>query len=189
MFLMHKSKALFAILLFAFVLNVSLADSVRANDAARVKKLEVSSTAFSAGKIIPKQYTGDGKDVSPPLKWTAGPKGTQCYAISVEDPDAPRGTWWHWIIANIPSNVTQLNEGASRGKVAIFGSVEGINDFDKLGYNGPMPPKGQNHRYYFKVLALSSPLKLRWGCTKEQYAAATKGNIIGQGELIGTYAH
>jgi Raf kinase inhibitor-like YbhB/YbcL family protein len=190
MFDLRKRKSVTVSICIALPLCVSIASiGAMAKENDKVKALSVSSTAFGAGKVIPKQYTGDGKDVSPPLKWTAGPKGTTGYAISVEDPDAPKGTWWHWIIANIPSNVTQLNEGASRGKLAIPGSVEGKNDFDKLGYNGPMPPKGQNHHYHFKVVALSSPLKLRWGCTKEQYEAALKGNIIGQGELIGTYTH
>lgn len=151
-------------------------------------KLSVSSTVFNTGQAIPKQYTGEGKDVSPPLKWTAGPKGTQCYAISVEDPDAPRGTWWHWIIANIPSKITELPEGASQGKSVPSGSIEGINDFKKAGYNGPLPPKGQNHHYHFKVVALNSPVKLNPGCSKEQYEEAIKGHITAQGELVGTYA-
>lgn len=151
--------------------------------------LTVTSTAFGAGKIIPKQYTGDGKDVSPPLKWTAGPNGTKCYALSVEDPDAPGGTWWHWTISNIPPSVTQLSEGASKGKALPKGSIEGKNDFEQLGYNGPMPPKGQNHHYHFKVVALSDQLKLSPGCSKQQYETAIKGHILAQGELIGTYSH
>lgn len=155
--------------------------------AAETKSLTVSSTAFGAGKVIPKQYTGEGKDVSPPLKWTAGPKGTKCYALSVEDPDAPGGTWWHWIAANIPAGVTQLSEGASK-RTMPKGVIEGKNDFEKRGYNGPMPPRGQNHRYRFKVVALSDTVKLDAGCTKEQYEAAIKGHITGQGELVGTYA-
>ena len=169
--------------IFSLLLNIA----ALAKDEVRPAALNVSSTAFSAGKAIPKQYTGDGKDVSPPLKWTAGPKGTKCYALSVEDPDAPRGTWWHWILANIPANVTELKEGASKGKTTQ--GIEGKNDFDKLGYNGPMPPRGQNHHYHFKVVALNDQLKLSPGCTKEQYEAAIKGHITGQGVLVGTYAH
>lgn len=169
------------------VFSFSLSIAATAKDEAAPAPLNVSSTAFSAGKVIPKQYTGDGKDVSPPLQWSAGPKGTKCYALSVEDPDAPRGTWWHWILANIPVNITHLKEGASKGKPGP--GVEGKNDFDNLGYNGPMPPKGQNHHYHFKVVALSDQLKLSPGCTKEQYEAAIKGHITGQGELVGTYAH
>lgn len=165
------------------------AESSAANELKKPKSLTVSSTAFGAGSAIPKQYTGDGKDLSPQLKWTAGPAGTKCYALSVEDPDAPGGTWWHWILVNIPSNVTQLSEGASRSKALPVGCAEGKNDFDKPGYNGPMPPKGQNHHYHFKVVALNDNLKLRQGCTKEQYEAAIKGHITGQGELIGTYSH
>lgn len=151
------------------------------------KTLSVSSTAFGAGRMIPKQYTGEGKDVSPPLKWTAGPAGTKCYALSVEDPDAPGGTWWHWTVGNLPANLTQLSEGASK-QAMPKGTIEGTNDFGKRGYNGPMPPKGQNHHYHFKVVALNTMVKLNAGCSKEQYEAAIKGHITGQGELIGTYA-
>lgn len=161
--------------------------SIPAAFASETKSLSVTSTAFGAGKVIPKQYTGEGKDVSPPLKWTAGPKGTKCYAISVEDPDAPRGTWWHWVAANIPATVTQLAEGASQ-RAMPKGAIEGTNDFEKRGYNGPMPPRGQNHRYRFKVVALSDMVKLDAGCTKDQYEAAIKGHITGQGEVVGTYA-
>jgi Raf kinase inhibitor-like YbhB/YbcL family protein len=158
-------------------------------DVKQTKVLTVTSTAFGAERIIPKRYTGDGKDVSPPLKWSAGPSGTKCYALSVEDPDAPGGTWWHWTLSNIPPSVTQLSEGASKSKALPKGSIEGKNDFEQLGYNGPMPPKGQNHHYHFKVVALSDELKLSRGCSKQQYETAIKGHILAQGELIGTYSH
>jgi len=155
--------------------------------AAEPAALKITSTAFGAGKVIPKQYTGEGQDVSPALNWTAGPEGTTCYALSVEDPDAPRGTWWHWTVINIPAGTTRLYESASK-KNMPKGSLEGTNDFGKIGYNGPMPPKGQNHRYRFKVVALSQPLKLNSSFTKEQYEAAIRGHITGQGELVGTYS-
>jgi len=184
---LHNEKPLI-VLSICISLTLSFSHAGQAKDAQGSKALSVSSTAFNTGQVIPKQYTGEGKDASPPLKWTAGPKGTKCYALSVEDPDAPRGTWWHWIIANIPGNVTELAEGASKEKSIPKGSVEGTNDFKKLGYNGPLPPKGQNHHYHFKVVALTDKLKLSPGCTKEQYEAAIKGHITGQGELIGTYA-
>jgi Raf kinase inhibitor-like YbhB/YbcL family protein len=169
------------------VASLFLCCSSQSSLATDSQTLSVTSTAFGAGKTIPKQYTGEGKDVSPPLKWTAGPKNTKSFALSVEDPDAPRGTWWHWTVANIPANVTQLSEGASR-KTMPKGAVEGTNDFGERGYNGPMPPKGQNHRYRFKIVALNKMVKLDSGCTKEQYEAAIKGHITGQGELVGTYA-
>lgn len=152
-------------------------------------RININSTAFGANKTIPKLFTGDGKDISPQLQWTAGPAGTKSYALSVEDPDAPGGTWWHWILINIPASVTQLSEAASRSKNLPAGSFEGKNDFEKLGYNGPMPPKGQNHHYQFKVVALDAKLTLSPGCTKQQYESAIKGHIIGQGYLIGTYSH
>ena len=162
---------------------------ISADGKEQIAKLTVSSTAFSANKAIPKQYTGDGKDVSPQLKWSPGPSGTKYYALSVEDPDAPGGTWWHWILFNIPANVTQLNEAVSKSKAIPAGAGEGKNDFDKIGYNGPMSPKGQNHHYHFKVVALSNKLNLNPGCSKQQYEAAIKGHITGQGDLIGTYSH
>lgn len=155
----------------------------------RSEPIAVTSTAFSANEIIPKPYTGDGKDISPQLKWTAGPAATKFYALSVEDPDAPGGTWWHWMLVNIPANVTQLREAAGKTKALPPGAVEGKNDFEKLGYNGPMPPRGQKHHYHFKIIALNDRLKLNSGYTKQQYEAAIKGHITGQGELIGTYSH
>src|SRR5262245_35978404 len=104
--------------------------------------LTVTSSAFAAGSVIPKPYTGDGKDVSPPLQWTAGPSGTQSYAVICEDPDAPRGLWVHWVLYNLPEAATALPEGLPKTATLADGSVQGKNDWGKLGYGGPAPPRG-----------------------------------------------
>ncbi len=125
--------------------------------------MTVSSSAWDAGGGIPRKYTGEGDDVSPPIAWSGVPTETSEIAILCDDPDAPRPKpWVHWVIAGIPSDRTSLREGES----AQF--VEGRNDFGNLGYGGPMPPPGHGvHHYHFRVFALRKPLGLSKGVTKE----------------------
>jgi Raf kinase inhibitor-like YbhB/YbcL family protein len=146
--------------------------------------MQVTSTAFREGDTIPKQYTGEGKDVSPPLKWTGAPQGVKSFALICDDPDAPRGTWVHWVVVNLPPETEELAEGVS----LPAGAKAGKNDFGKNRYNGPLPPPGKPHRYFFKVYALDTPLDLKEGATKQQVEAAMKGHILAKGELMGKYA-
>src|SRR5205807_3625539 len=129
-------------------------------------KLQLSSTAFEEGQPIPKRFTGDGDDVSPPLAWTEPPGDTKTYALLCDDPDAPRGTWVHWVLFNLPADATSLPEGVPATKTLPSGAKHGANDFKKPGYGGPSPPPGKPHRYYFKLYALDAPLKLAEGATK-----------------------
>lgn len=159
--------------------------------AAQVSKANspsVSSTAFGAGKRIPQKYTGDGADLSPPLSWSAPPAGTKSFALSCEDPDAPRGTWWHWIIVNIPPGARSLAENIAKTEKLKDGSRQGKNDFGKTGYNGPSPPPGATHHYHFKLVALDKMLDVSQGFGKREYAQAIKGHVLGEGELTGTYS-
>src|SRR5262245_50894443 len=110
--------------------------------------LTVTSTAFREGQPIPKQHTGDGKDVSPPLQWSAVPEGTKGLALVCEDPDAPRGTWTHWVLFNLPATTQGLPEGVPAQETVLGGARQGKNDFGKLGYGGPAPPRGKPHRYF-----------------------------------------
>ncbi len=176
-----------ALLAAGFVGLVSCAFNMPVQSASS-PNLKVTSTAFGDGKAIPKKYTGDDKDVSPALQWSAPPAGTKSIAISCEDPDAPVGIWWHWIIYNIPPDVKSLKEGIEKTETLANGASQGTNDFKKVGYNGPAPPPGAMHHYHFKVVALDTKLLLKPGCTKTEFAGALRGHVLGSGELTGTYS-
>lgn len=153
----------------------------------QVMELKVSSTAFSEGGMIPSQYTCDGADKSPPLAWSKGPEGTKSYALISDDPDAPVGTWVHWVMYNVPLSVTSLSENVPKKAKLDDGSLQGTNDFRKHGYGGPCPPGG-THRYYFKIYALDAKLSPDAGLTKKQLLKAMEGHILAQGQLMGRYS-
>jgi Raf kinase inhibitor-like YbhB/YbcL family protein len=148
--------------------------------------LKISSPAFEHGQGIPVPYTGDGADHSPPLVWEAPPPGTRSLVLLVEDPDAPRGTWVHWVLFNLPPDALGLDEGVRAGTLPT-GAVQGRNDFGKLGYGGPAPPAGKPHRYFFRLYALDTTLSLPSGSSHAQVTAAMHGHVLAQGELMGTY--
>lgn len=149
--------------------------------------LELSSSAFRQGETIPKPLTGDGKDASPPLRWVAPPQGTKSLALICDDPDAPRGTFVHWVLFNLPADTRALPEALPADEVLADGAKQGKNDFSKIGYLGPAPPPGKPHRYFFKLYALDAPLELPAGITKDQLVAAMKGHILAEGQLMGLY--
>jgi len=151
--------------------------------------IELTSTAFRAGEAIPRAYTGDGRDVSPPLKWAEPPPGTESFALICEDPDAPRKTWVHWVLFNLSPEMRELAEGLPRQKVLPDGAAQGKNDFDKIGYGGPAPPRGKPHRYFFKLYALNTRLELPPGATRDQVLGALRGHVLAEGQLMGTYSH
>ena len=143
----------------------------------------LSSAVFAAGAKIPTKYTCAGEDISPPLAWNDQPQGTQSLALIMDDPDAPAGTWDHWLLVNLPANLRNLPEQAG----APAGSVDGKNSWGRTGYGGPCPPRG-THRYFFKLYALDTKLDLPTGTTKSQLLRAMEGHILAQAELIGTYS-
>jgi Raf kinase inhibitor-like YbhB/YbcL family protein len=147
----------------------------------------ISSTAFTNGGDIPKKFTCDGADVSPPLSWTDAPAKTGAFAIIADDPDAPAGIWTHWLIYDLPANRTELEENVIKADRLPNGSHQGRNDFRKLGYGGPCPPAGTPHRYVFKIYALDSKLNLAPGSTKQELEQAMQGHVLAKGELIGKY--
>jgi Raf kinase inhibitor-like YbhB/YbcL family protein len=149
--------------------------------------IEVTSTAFQQGKPIPKQHTGDGTDRSPPLRWSEPPAETKSIALICDDPDAPRGTWVHWVLFNLPPQTRELAEGVPTTASLPSGAKQGKNDFGNLGYGGPAPPKGKPHRYFFKLYALAATQDLAPGATKAQLEDAMKGHILAEGQLMGTY--
>ena len=152
-----------------------------------MKQISILSDAFENGSSIPVEHTCDGDDRSPPLSWEGLPEGTRSIALIVDDPDAPGGTWVHWVIYNIPADSTGLLRGVPKNKSLDDGSLQGKNDFGKIGYNGPCPPPGKPHRYFFRVYALETVLDLKSGASKSQVEAAMSGHILAQGEMIAKY--
>jgi len=147
---------------------------------------DLSSPAFGAGQPIPRVYTCEGGLQSPPLAWGEPPTGTQSFALIVDDPDAPMGTYVHWVLYNIPASARQLPAGVPAGAELPDGSRQGKGSNGKTSYFGPCPPSG-THRYFFKLYALDGVLNLEAGATKAQLLAAMKKHILGQAELMGTY--
>ena len=151
-----------------------------------MQTITIESSAFGEGGMIPVQYTCDGKNVSPPLRWSEPPEGTGSFALISDDPDAPAGTWVHWVVYNIPPGVRELPENIPSTEKLPDSTVQGTTDFWSIGYGGPCPPSG-THRYYFKIYALDAMLNLRHGATKQQLLAAMEGHIRARGELMGRY--
>ena len=152
--------------------------------------LTITSRAFAAGGAIPATYTCDGKDVSPPLAWTGAPEGTRSFALIVDDPDAPdpaapRLTWVHWVLYDLPATTNSLPE-ALRSDALPAGTREGVNDWGRTGYGGPCPPVGR-HRYFHKLYALDSVLSHLKRPSKAALERAMQGHILAQAELVGTY--
>lgn len=148
--------------------------------------LALYSPAFPHGQAIPSRYSCDGEDLSPPLSWTGVPPTTETFALIMDDPDAPKGTWIHWVLYNIPAKQVGLPEGQPREATLPDGSIQGGNSWSRLGYGGPCPPSG-THRYYFKLYALDVKVTLPPGATKDQLLAAMKGHIVAETSLMGTY--
>jgi Raf kinase inhibitor-like YbhB/YbcL family protein len=149
--------------------------------------IELTSTAFQSGATIPKQYTGDGADRSPPLLWSEPPAGTKSLALICDDPDAPRGTWVHWVLFDLPAKTRELEEGVPTTETLGNGAKQGTTDFGNVGYGGPAPPKGKPHRYFFKLYALDVAVDLPPGATKARLLEAMKGHILAEGRLVGKY--
>jgi len=150
--------------------------------------LTLTSSSFPRGGDIAGKFTCDGEDVSPQLAWNDVPAGTQSFALLADDPDAPVGNWNHWVLWNVPATARSLAEGVSKTGKLPDGSEQGMNDFHMIGYNGPCPPPGKPHRYYFKLFALDTKLALNIGARKADLEAAMKGHIRAQSEWMGRYA-
>ena len=149
-------------------------------------EIKITSSAFAEGGMIPSKYTCDGADVSPPLQWDAVPEGTKSIALISDDPDAPMGTWVHWILFNLPAQTRELPENVPPDETLPNGAKQGITDFGRVGYGGPCPPSG-THRYFFKIYALDTELQIDTGAGKRGLLKAMEGHILGQGQLMGKY--
>jgi len=146
--------------------------------------MQVSTKSFSAGGEVPKRYTCDGADVSPQLAWGEPPAGARSLALMVDDPDAPRGTFTHWVVYDLPPQTRELPEDVRKAEQLPGGGSQGRNDFGKIGYNGPCPPPGKPHRYFFRVFALDNTLGLKAGASRKEVESAMQGHVLAQGEVM-----
>lgn len=149
-------------------------------------EIKITSSAFENNGEVPSKYTCDGDDISPPLKWEDVPDGTRSIALICDDPDAPMGTFMHWVLYNLSADKKELPENFPDDETLPDGTRQGITDFGKTGYGGPCPPSGE-HRYFFKVYALDKMLDLAVVADKDELAKAMQGHILGQGQLVGKY--
>ncbi|MHC4267525.1 MAG: YbhB/YbcL family Raf kinase inhibitor-like protein [Planctomycetota bacterium] len=150
-------------------------------------ELDIRSNAFNEGELIPLKYTCDGNDISPPLQWSQPPKETKSMVLICDDPDAPVGTWVHWVLYGLSPDTQELPEGISNEKEVLGGAKHGVNDFRKYGYGGPCPPGG-THRYFFKLYAVDKAIEIEAGATKDEILNAINGYILAEGQLMGLYS-
>jgi Raf kinase inhibitor-like YbhB/YbcL family protein len=149
-------------------------------------EIVLKSPSFKEGEMIPARFTCDGEDISPELAWESIPEECQTLAIICDDPDAPMGTWVHWIIYNIPADLRGTEEGIPPDDILPTGAKQGTNGWHRIGYGGPCPPGG-THRYFFKIYALDTKLDLEPGATKSQLLNAMEGHTLAEGQLMGRY--
>ena len=178
------SKPLWGCLCAVFTLT---AMNAMAAEKAGKDTMELTSTAFTNGAAIPAKHTCDARNSSPPLKWSGVPAGAKSLALLVDDPDAPVGTWVHWVLYDLPATATELAEDLPKSQYIAGGARQGLNDFKHLGYGGPCPPPGKPHRYFFKLYALDAALDLKPGLKKKELEAAMEKHILAQAQLMGTY--
>lgn len=153
-----------------------------------VMSFEITSPAFANAEAIPADYSCKGRNISPTLTWSEPPDAAQSFALIMDDPDAPMGTWVHWVIFNIPASTRDLKEGASTDPQISDGSLQGKTSAGSNGYHGPCPPSG-THRYFFKLYALDTMLDLSSDADKKDLLAAMEGHILANAELMGTFSH
>ena len=148
----------------------------------------VSSPSIEPGAAIGLDFTCMGRDSSPAISWTGAPAATRSFALIVEDPDAPSGTFIHWVAYNVPAGTTALNAGIAQNSAVPGGGIQGVNGFGNIGYNGPCPPPGKVHHYHFRVFALDSTLDIAAGAGAALLESAMKGHVVASAELIGTFS-
>lgn len=164
-----------------------LAQAEPAKKSAAFASLNLTSSAFPAGGSIPAKYSCEGANVSPALEWSGTPAAAKSLALICDDPDAPAGTWTHWVLFNLPANTTSLPEKMDTAAALPSGAKQGTNDFQKTGYGGPCPPPGKPHRYFFRLYALDTEVALKPGATRKDLLHAMEHHIIAEGQFMGTY--
>jgi hypothetical protein len=149
--------------------------------------VEITSSAFEDGGFIPARHTCEAEDLSPPLKWANVPGDSKSLAIICDDPDAPAGTWVHWVTYDMSPTLSELPEGIPPSEITPDGAKQGVNDFRRTGYGGPCPPPGGPHRYFFKLYALDIEPGLPAGASKADLLRVMEGHVLGEGQLMGLY--
>jgi len=183
----HLRISIWVLLLLAVLSACQASQRPQETQQEAAMNLQVESSAFQAGESIPKRYTCDGEDLSPPLSWSELPPGTESLVLIADDPDAPVGTWDHWLLFNIPAGARALHETVPATLVVEGVGVQGNNGWHRVGYGGPCPPSGPAHRYFFRLYALDSVLELGPGANRKEVEGAMQGHILAQGELVGRY--
>ena len=178
--------ALPIVVIAALISSVPMMQAVHAEED-KAMTLNLTSTAFAHEGEIPKIHTCQGQDVSPPLAWSGVPANAKSLVLIMDDPDAPAGTWVHWVLWNLPATTHSLPQGVPKREQLDDGVREGRNSFEKVGYNGPCPPAGQTHRYFFRLYALDGKLDLAAGASRDQLDAAMKGHVLAHAEYMGTF--
>jgi Raf kinase inhibitor-like YbhB/YbcL family protein len=178
--------------LAASILLVSCSSKSAAHKRAAAEKgatmgFALKSPQWNAGDAIPQQFTCDGRDFSPALEWDGAPEGTKSFSLVTEDPDAPGGTFIHWVLYDLPADVRALPENLPKQKELPDGTRQGRNGFGRIGYGGPCPPPGPAHRYFFRLYALDKKLDLGAGASRAELDRAMKGHVLAQVELMGRY--
>ncbi|MEW5702942.1 MAG: YbhB/YbcL family Raf kinase inhibitor-like protein [Candidatus Zixiibacteriota bacterium] len=182
----RRIACLWLTLMVAVVACRATDDPAKSTKGGKQMLLTITSTAFTEGGMIPAKYTCDGADISPPLSWNGVPKEAKSLALICDDPDAPAGTWVHWVIFNVPPDSAGLPEKVPPDSTLPNGTWQGTNDFRKVGYGGPCPPGG-THRYYFKLYALDTALNLTGRVTKADLLGAMDKHILAEAQLMGKY--
>lgn len=180
-------KITFVIFLGAVFCGAILGSALAVAESKNEASMELKSSAFQAGGDIPRKHTCDANDVSPQLSWNNAPVGTKAFALIADDPDAPVGTWVHWVIYDLPADAKELAEAVPTTEVLPNGAKQGTNDFRKVGYGGPCPPAGRPHRYFFKLYALDAATGLKPRASKQQLLKAIKNHVLGEAEIMGRY--
>ncbi|MGH7781953.1 MAG: YbhB/YbcL family Raf kinase inhibitor-like protein [Candidatus Binataceae bacterium] len=176
----QSAAAAFCLLLIVVAAPARAADS---------NAFAISSVAFAPGAAIAARFSCDGANGSPPLTWSNIPERTKSFALIVSDPDAPSGTFFHWVIFNLPGAARGLPAGIAKTGSLAQGGDQGINSFHQIGYNGPCPPRGSMHHYHFKLYALDSMLELKPGATVDAVGSAASGHVLATAELVGIFGH
>lgn len=185
--LRNKFIILFVIL-FIFSCNTKESQKTANINVGGKMSIQIICAAFKEGETIPVKYTCDGENVSPALNWSGAPENTKSFALICDDPDAPMGTWVHWVVYNIPATMTSLPEAVPMKKTVLNNIIQGTTSFRKIGYGGPCPPRGPAHRYFFKIYALDTELNLKAGASENELLKAMEGHILAKGQLMGRYS-
>lgn len=181
------SSGLLALMAFFFLTSCRKTEPTNATAKKPILTLHLTSPTFTEGSPMPVKHTCDGEDISPPLQWSPGPEETRGFALIMDDPDAPGGTFVHWVLYDLPAQAASLLERIPARQTLDNGAKQGTNSFGRIGYAGPCPPSGEQHRYIFKLYALDASLPLPPGTTNRELLNAMKGHILAEGQLMGIY--